>query len=130
MIRTKSEKKPSMSDQSAPAIARRRNDDGVDRAGGGSADRRGRRHENASYPAAEHSISQPFACAAKLYSAESSLDCLSISNSATAHPNCAGLHRKALAVRASIVFASSGVTFSTVWRTTVGYFSIRAHTAT
>jgi hypothetical protein len=63
------------------------------------------------------------------YSAVSSFDCLSISNSATVHSNCAGLHRKVQAVRASIVFASSGVTFSTVWRMTVGYFSIRTHTA-
>jgi hypothetical protein len=61
------------------------------------------------------------------YSAEAV--CRAISNSATAHPNCAGLQREVLAVSSSMVFASSGVTFSTVWRITVGYFSVPAQTA-
>ena len=61
------------------------------------------------------------------YSAEAA--CRAISSSATAQPNCAGLQRETLAVRSSMVFASSGVTFSTVWRITVGYFSVPAQTA-
>ena len=61
------------------------------------------------------------------YSAETAWRAISIS--ATAQPNCAGLQREVLAVSSSMVFASSGVTFATVWRITVGYFSVPAQMA-